>query len=222
MDQFGGHWLVDKSLTTGIEPMLKLQGISWPLRKAATLGTTRLKIVISTDEKAGVVSSDTLYTLTGGLAGATEKRVFDWTLQNHKDYLYGACQYQARIVYGGLIPGILSGGAGSPENGVVEGGKEVYPEFEMQTKLDDERVRKFLRGQLFEDGTSSSWTMPEAENEGGNVWVHTFMWSLTAGWTVEQIWGFEEIAGEVYQTRRTVAADAKGQYTLGRFVFKRE
>jgi hypothetical protein len=37
-----------------------------------------------------------------------------------------------------------------------------------------------------------------------------------------QIWGFEEIDGELYQTRRIVTATAKGQYVTGRQVLKRE
>ncbi|KAL4863826.1 hypothetical protein BDV12DRAFT_189361 [Aspergillus spectabilis] len=208
MDQFSGLWVVDKSHTTGIDPMLKLQGISWPLRKAVGLATMRLDISIHTDDRTGTTSLDTVISLTGGMAGTTEKRGMDWSVQDHKDYFFGTCQHRSCFVY------VSSEGKGD--------GK-VYPEFDMQTDVSDEKVKMFLRGEILDNGEASAWAIPGTGEKGSDkVWVHTFVRNLDAGWTAEQIWGFEEIDGQLYQTKRIVTANAKGQYAMGRQVLRKE
>ncbi|KAL4865439.1 hypothetical protein BDV12DRAFT_200179 [Aspergillus spectabilis] len=167
-----------------------------------------LNITIYTDDSIGATRLDTVITLTGGIKGTTERRVMDWTVQDHKDYIFSACQHRSRFVY-----------SSKDEN--TDG--EVYPDFEMQTDVSDEKVKMFLRGEVDEDGKKSSWSMPgSAEKDGGRVWMHTFMRNLDAGWTMEQMWGFEEINGQLYHTKRVVAAGAKGQYTLSRQVLRKE
>ncbi|KAL4880580.1 hypothetical protein BJY04DRAFT_219051 [Aspergillus karnatakaensis] len=221
MEAYTGNWV--------------LQGISWPIRKAINLTTPHLEITIHSDPTSGATSSTTIYTLGGGLAGATEIRVFDWSEQPHKDYIFGVCRVRSRVVYA-----LDSRLGSSVQEGIVERVSGGYPDFEMQTKIKDgidrDKVWMFLRGEDAGGETRSvcavSVGLGEKDGEEGSssgvrsasraTWVQTFLSSLTEGWTLEQIWGFEEIDGVLHQVRRAVAANAKGQYALARQVFKRD
>ncbi|KAL4915989.1 hypothetical protein BDW62DRAFT_212286 [Aspergillus aurantiobrunneus] len=204
MDQFAGIWVMNKSLCTGVDGILKLQGISWPLRKTINLASLRLNITVYLDDTSGAIVVDDQQTLTGGLKGARERRVLDWTRQNHKDDIFGSCQHQSR--------------AAAAEEG------QGFPTIEMQTKVSDDKAEKFLRGEIGEDGKASGWCKPRSSDaaSGDDVWLHTFVRNSGTGWTAEQVWGFEEINGKIYHTRRVVAADSKGQYAMGRLVYLKE
>ncbi|KAL4787194.1 hypothetical protein BJX76DRAFT_345693 [Aspergillus varians] len=211
MDCLNGRWIMEKSHCTGTDGMLKLQGIGWTLRKAIGLTTLRLDVSSyqdNTPSGSGATVIDVLATPTGGLAGTREKRIMDWTAQDHKDYLFGACQHQSRFVYG-----------------VKDEQGKVYPDVDMQTQAgkDNENVKRFLRGEILENGEDSAWSVPETgSSDAGakDVWVHTLVRNLDAGWTAEQVWGFEVINGERYHTRRIVTATPKGEYVLGRLAYR--
>ncbi|KAI9367379.1 hypothetical protein BJX61DRAFT_547544 [Aspergillus egyptiacus] len=142
---------------------------------------------------------DMIFSLSGNLAGARETVVADWTVRDHYDYAFGATQHQIRCV------------RGRPD----EEGK-MYPDFEIQSQIKDERARKFLRGEVLQDGSRSEWCV----SDGKDVWVHTFARSVRAGWTAEHIWGFEVIDGTRYHTRRVVASNEKGQWAAARAVYR--
>ncbi|KAL4776629.1 hypothetical protein BDW60DRAFT_213988 [Aspergillus nidulans var. acristatus] len=217
-EQFVGRWV--------------MQGLSWPLRKVICLAGFRMDVSVtprepnsakSTDPREQIITVNLTLTgtPTGGLGGSTEVRKMDWSILERNDFLFGLCQEQSHFVYPK---------EGGDEHESTEKGKAVYPDVEMQTKVDDLRAGRFLRGEINEDGSESLWDLAgrkegvEEEKGGkqdGPVWVHTFVRNLRGnGWTAEQIWGFEVINGERCHTRRIVVANTKGQYVLARLVYK--
>lgn len=149
------------------------------IRKAIEFATVYLDISVYTSKcpetSEPAMNIDVLQTATGGLAGTTEKRRLDWTMQKHTDYIFGNVSGWSRLV-GGLRD--------------QEG--NTRPNFEVQTKVDDERVADFLKAKILPDGTQSGGLLVEAHNvddrqtAGGN-WVHTFEHNESSGWTAEQV-----------------------------------
>ncbi|KAL2818209.1 hypothetical protein BDW59DRAFT_152162 [Aspergillus cavernicola] len=213
MEELNGLWVTEKTLSTGVDGTLKMAGLNWALRKAVGLATVRLDISIYPEDKDNETSSsatviDILTTATGSLSGTREKRVSDWSPQDQKDYMFGSCQHRTCFVHAGSNDGDGDG-------------KNTYPQFDLQTQTaDEEKVRKFLRGEILEDGSSSAWSLSGVGSPDGKaVWVHTFIRNVNSGSTAEQIWGFEEINGKRYHTRRVVSSNGSGQYVMGRVVY---
>ncbi|KAL2821443.1 hypothetical protein BDW59DRAFT_181208 [Aspergillus cavernicola] len=206
MDQFKGLWVSEKALSTGLDPILKIQGLGWAFRKLAAVATIRLDVSINPEDKSNSASPiviDTLQTATGGLSGTKEKRVVDWSVQEESNYVNGTTLHQSRFVHGSTN----------------EDGK-LGPDFELQSKVRDEKVRRFLRGEILEDGSSSTGFVGAGGlGEHENVWVHTWERNVKGGWTMERVWGFEEIQGKRYHTRRVVSTNEKGEYAIARFVY---
>ncbi|OJJ57417.1 hypothetical protein ASPSYDRAFT_204800 [Aspergillus sydowii CBS 593.65] len=207
MDNLVGRWNMEKGLCTGTDALLKLQGINWALRKGIGLASLRLDVSIYKDDQkpdSDVTVVDVATTPTGGLGVTRERRVLDWSLVDHKDYLFGSNQHQTHWIYG-----------------VRDSEGRAYPEFELQTKVakDEDRVKQFMRGEIQEDGKQTAWDVDEPDAEGKHVWLHTFVRNFDTGWVAEQVWGFEVINGKRYHTRRILSANTKGEYVLGRLVY---
>ncbi|KAL2869755.1 uncharacterized protein BJX67DRAFT_320944 [Aspergillus lucknowensis] len=227
MEHIQGRWVMDKTRSTSVDAILKLQGISWPLRKTLSLVTMYLDISMYPDDddtatktndagagtRARATVIDVYQTATGGLKGTRERRVLDWSVQKHWDYVFGSATHET---------GFLEGKA--------DGQGNVYPDVEMRTTIpgDDEgakeKAKRFLRGEIREDGSGSTWFIPDraqGASEGSKgVWVQTFVQSVPARWTVEQVWGFEQVDGHLYHSRRLVAVNAKGELVLGRLLYR--
>ncbi|KAL4908467.1 hypothetical protein BDW74DRAFT_101077 [Aspergillus multicolor] len=215
-DQFAGRWAMDKSLCSDLEGILKLQGLSWPLRKMICLAGVRIEMITKSnlDPAQTVITVNVTPTGTGGMAASTETRKMDWSAFEKNDFLFGLCQERSEFLHGSKD----------------DQGRE-YPNVNMQTEVGDLRAGRFLRGEINEHGSETEWDVSphvvgdekETEQEPKqNIWVHTFVRNLNGGngWTAEQIWGFEVIAGERYHTRRVLVANKKGQYVLARLVYK--
>jgi hypothetical protein len=71
----------------------------------------------------------------------------------------------------------------------------------------------FLSGTTTKDGAPSSW----AEDADGQH-LQCVIVNEEAGWTMEQIWGFEEIDGKRYHTRRSIVRKGS-QVERGRLVY---
>jgi hypothetical protein len=76
---------------------LRLQGVSWLTRRAIGLATITLYTQHYKDDN-GVEHIDIDQRLTGGIPGTTEKRILDWTVREHEDYLFGAVFGRSRRV----------------------------------------------------------------------------------------------------------------------------
>lgn len=106
------------------------QGIPWVICKAIGFATVYLDISVYTCKcpktSESAMNIDVLQTATGGLAGTTEKRRLDWTMQNHTDYIFGNVSRWSRLI-----------------GGLRDQERNTRPNFEVQTKVDDERVADF-------------------------------------------------------------------------------
>ncbi|KAK1142531.1 hypothetical protein N8T08_007505 [Aspergillus melleus] len=201
-----GEWTMDKNVSDPTEPLLVLQGMGWMLRKALNMATITLQVhshADSTDPKLLQVDIDQV--VTGGIKGTSEHRTTDWTKREHEDHIFGRVEGQSRLFRG--VKG--------------EDGK-VRPNVDIQTKTDDETVKKFLRGEVLADGSTTEGFLVDAEGEeygeGEGLWLQSFVNNLNNGWTAEQIWGFENVNGERYYTRRVVVSK-DGKSELARFVY---
>ncbi|KAL3459344.1 hypothetical protein BJX64DRAFT_205569 [Aspergillus heterothallicus] len=215
MERLQGRWIINKTLSTGTEGILKLQGVPWALRKAVSLVTITLDVAIypkttTTSAETDPASTtkpptiiDLQITATGGLPGAKELRVLDWSEQDQSDFAFGTTKHRTGLV------------KGNPD-----AAGNWYPDIEMKNDPGSDEARRFLRGEILEDGSPSTWLVRSTDPEE-EAWVHTLIRSVPEKWTVEQVWGFEEIDGQLYHARRFVAVNLKGEYALGRALYKR-
>ncbi|KAJ5550034.1 hypothetical protein N7461_004732 [Penicillium sp. DV-2018c] len=215
-----GNWVLNKTLTTEADSILKLQKIPWLLRKAFALGTIYINISQyktpdpeqpDPDPKSERTQPKYLthvnftQTSTGRLAGTTENRILDWKIAEHEDYVFGSVHAQAEYVFG-----VRDADGKIRPDGVVEG--VPVPTWEGEGDNGCSSEEGFLvEGQREDVG------------RGDGLWIHTFERSEGGGWVAEQVWGFEVIGGERYFSRRVVVMEekgkGKGRYICGRIVF---
>jgi hypothetical protein len=86
--------LQNKELSDDTDGILSMQGVSWMNRTAISYGTITLYVKHHKDEN-GIEQVVTEQTLTG-IPGTTEKRILDWTVREHYDYLFGAVVGKSR------------------------------------------------------------------------------------------------------------------------------
>ncbi|PYH41668.1 uncharacterized protein BP01DRAFT_406738, partial [Aspergillus saccharolyticus JOP 1030-1] len=204
------------------------QGIPWLLRKPL-LYTSLTLAITNTTTPEGTVNYTARQTSIKAAPGPPDTRRFNWEVYEQENLLFGTIVCRTRYIEGESV-------------GQTEGEMMVRPAVEVQSVLKDERdkilVRRFLRGEVEDDGQTvgrgflvegpsvGSWL----EGEGGEtcqgaggcgIWVHLFDRKKdAAGWSSEQVWGFEMIDGERLHTRRVVATDSRGVYRLARLVHR--
>lgn len=98
-----------------------------------------------------------------------------WTEREHKDHIFGTVVGRSRFFRG-------SKGADG----------KVRPDVDVQTNVQDEKVRKFLRGEILADGTEVEGFLVEEPTgddlgEGEGLWLQSFVRSVDGGWTAEQV-----------------------------------
>ncbi|KAL3443178.1 hypothetical protein BJX65DRAFT_298420 [Aspergillus insuetus] len=190
-----GSWVLDKNQSTGLDEVFKLQGISWITRKAVLAASVTLKITQGSSD--GVQSISLEQVLSGGIRGATDKRLLGWTESEHSDTLFGRV-----IIKSHYVPGRRDSDG------------KVQPVFAAATVGIDATAEFFLNQAVVLDGYADV-----AEEDLHQVFLHEFIRSEGSGWTVEQIWSVETIGGETVLTRRLVAT--KGRTTeTARVVFR--
>ncbi|KUL85184.1 hypothetical protein ZTR_06223 [Talaromyces verruculosus] len=217
IQNLNGTWVLNKTLSTDTDAILALQGISWLTRKAIGIATITLSVNEFIEPNADDPSNAPItkividQTATGGIK-STESRTTDWRVREHKDRTFGKCAAQSRLVRG--------------EKG-ADG--KVRPVFEVQTEPKEEKIKKFLRGEITVDGEEDpegGFLVDDVQEkdgvsypEGEGLWLHSFVRSEDAPWTAEQIWGFETFNGQRYHSRRLVVATQDGKYLFGRLVY---
>ncbi|KAE8351919.1 hypothetical protein BDV28DRAFT_10240 [Aspergillus coremiiformis] len=201
-----GEWTMDKTISDPTESILALQGMGYLKRKVIGLATITLQIHHYADENdPKLLHSNIDQVVTGGIKGTTEHRISDWEPREHEDHVFGKVRGQSRLCRGS-----------KGENG------KFCPNVDIVTKTDDEKVKKFLKGEILIDGKDTEGFVAdnagEEYGEGESLFLQSFVESLDNGWTAEQIWGFEVIQGTRYYTRRVVAAK-DNKYEMARFVY---
>ncbi|CAG8909571.1 unnamed protein product [Penicillium egyptiacum] len=173
-----GNWVLNKDLTSEPDPILKLQKVSWLLRKAFGLATIYLQIsqyqTPASETTEPSTHIDFNQTASAGLAPTKEERVLDWKISDHQDYFFGEVKAQSEFVHG-----------------AVDADGIVRPEFEFQTANVNAQIKKFMRGEIEADGSKSAGFIVEdwsgMVEEGPGLWVHTFERNVKSGWTAEQV-----------------------------------
>ena len=153
------------------------QKVPWLLRKAFGFATIYIQIsqyqtpASETSQPSTII--DFTQTATAGLAATKEERVLDWKILDHEDYFFGEVKGQSEFVHG-----------------VIDADGIIRPEFELQTANANEKIKKYLRGEIAEDGSKSAGFIVEewsGMSEEPGLWVHTFERNVKSGWTAEQV-----------------------------------
>ncbi|KAL2860862.1 uncharacterized protein BJX67DRAFT_367845 [Aspergillus lucknowensis] len=205
---YNGSWTMDRTISDQTDPVLAMQGLSWFMRTtlawvSVTLKTKQYQSPDTTDITVQHIDVDNI--VTGGVQGSSELRITDWKKREHNDNIFGRVEGQSRFLRGSAKDG------------------KVTPDVEISTNLDDEKIGKFLRGEILADGSESEgFLVDKVEGEGWGagegLFLQSYVESLDSSWTAEQIWGFELINGERYHTRRVAVAN-NGDYVLARLVY---
>ncbi|KAL2846161.1 hypothetical protein BJY01DRAFT_175687 [Aspergillus pseudoustus] len=197
-----GSWVLDKEHSTGLEEVLKLQGIGWITRKAILASSVTLKITQHSEVTASsgdLVNSITLeQVLSSGLRGGPEKRLLDWSKSKYNDTLFGMVIIQSQYV-----------------SGLKDSNMKTQPVFIAATPGIDAGNETFLSEPAFIAGDTKG-----LEENIEEAFLHDFIRSEDSGWTAEQIWTVESVNTETVLTRRTVVA--KGRQTqVARVLYRR-
>ncbi|KAL2161566.1 hypothetical protein VTH06DRAFT_8128 [Thermothelomyces fergusii] len=101
-----GKWIMNKTLSSSIEPGLALQGVGWVTRKAVSMATLTLTVKQfvappsppSDPANPPATHIEIEQTGTGGIKGSTEKRCLDDTFRDHSDWLFGHVRGKSRFL----------------------------------------------------------------------------------------------------------------------------
>ncbi|KAL2820229.1 hypothetical protein BDW59DRAFT_117814 [Aspergillus cavernicola] len=204
---YSGSWTMDRTISDPTDPVLAMQGLSWFMRTtlawvSVTLNTKQYQSPDSSDKTIQHIDVDNI--VTGGVQGTSEQRITDWKKREHSDNIFGRVEGQSRFL-----------------RGVVKDGS-VKPNVQICTNLQDEKIGKFLRGEILADGGAcEGFTIDpvgEGFGEGEGLWLQSYVESLDSSWTAEQVWGFEAINGQRYHTRRIAVAN-NGEFVLARLIY---
>lgn len=125
---------------------------------------------------ASTVQIDITQSTGTGLGGTADSRYLDWSEIPGEDHIFGKVIAQSRFV-----------------GGKVSEGKE-RPDLEVQTKVDDPNVGKFLRGEIGEDlKPCEGFLVEKAQKEAlgvngeSGLWTHVLTRSQDGKWLAEQV-----------------------------------
>ncbi|KAJ0421519.1 hypothetical protein BJY00DRAFT_312124 [Aspergillus carlsbadensis] len=179
-----GTWVLDKTRSTDLDALFKLQGVGWIARKAIAAGIPSLKITQGSDTGSSAPSEWMLFepALGGMLKAAPDKRSMTWTDSEYNDNLFGRL-----VIRGHYISG----------EKMADG--RVRPLVEIETKDIEPDAEGILTEaiEIAMDNTDQEGTIEKA-------FIHDFARNVDAGWTAEQIWAVEIVDGEKMLTRRVV------------------
>ncbi|KAL2837113.1 hypothetical protein BJY01DRAFT_251629 [Aspergillus pseudoustus] len=203
LNAFLGAWVMDKGRSNNIDGVLTLQGVGWLKRKAMLVATVTLRNTLA--ENKGSTSHPlklvTGLTVTGGIPGAMEARVFDWADKHHDDNVFGNV-----IIRTQLLKAVQN------SEGTLRANLRL--ELSLAQAADEQDAELFLAS----DAVGSSALAAETGN-GSPVYIHDFIRSEVGKWSVEQVWGLELVGSTNFLTRRIVATK-DGKYEKALIVYK--
>jgi hypothetical protein len=89
LSRLDGKYVLNKTLSDSVDSLLALQGISWPIRKAASIATPKISIKSETWDD-GVICIEITSAVSGMPGGgSTEKCQLDWSEWEKKDPIIG-------------------------------------------------------------------------------------------------------------------------------------
>lgn len=137
-----------------------------------TLNTKQYQDAEHPDDKT-IQHIDVDNIVTGGVQGTSEARVTDWKKREHSDTIFGRVEGQSRLIRGSAKDG------------------KVRPNVDVCTKIQDEKIGRFLRGEIGADGSETEGFLvdPAGEGfgEGEGLWLQSWVESVDSTWTAEQV-----------------------------------
>ncbi|KAL4967099.1 uncharacterized protein BDV14DRAFT_198196 [Aspergillus stella-maris] len=180
-----GQFVPNKALSDDADSSLALQGVPWLLRKGISLASPKFVLSQATEDGTAVVS----ITVSGVGSGVTEKRVLNWEPVEGKNPLFGKTESE-------FEPYLMLLWDSSP---ISSARSRLYTSPLQRSESHSEEDIKFLNAETFKNGAPSSWA-EDTESQH----LHCIITNSEAGWTMEQVWGFEELDGKKYHTRRSI------------------
>lgn len=92
-----GTYTLNSKLSDSTDPVLKMQGVGWLVRQAASYSTITVKMAQYARAEDGVVCLDVDQVSTGGIR-STEERVLNWEWFEKNDRIWGKVRGKARII----------------------------------------------------------------------------------------------------------------------------
>lgn len=144
------------------------------------LGLATINLTIREYNESGKIHID-ITSVAKGLSSTQEDRVLDWEDKPHQDKVFGKVLGRSRMVN-------LNAGGFDPQ--------EPY----------DDQSKAFLQAEMLKDGKTLS-TFDDKRDL-----LQTFAKNQDSGygWSVEQVWGFEQVDGKRHYSRRVIGRSAKG------------
>ena len=143
----------------------------------ATVTTTLKQFLGATPEtSAPIVQIDVTQATGTGLGGTSDVRYMDWEGRAAEDHIFGKTTGKSRFVGGQEVDG------------------KTRPAVEIQTKIEDPNVAKFLRGEIGPDlqptegflVEKSEKEYPGAKGENG-LWIQVVVENREGKWLAEQV-----------------------------------
>lgn len=156
------------------------QGISWLVRKAIGLATITMTIKQffgkTPETSAPTVEIEIGQSSGTRLGGTSDTRYMDWAERPGEDHIFGKTNAKSRFVSGAQSEG------------------KFRPVLEVQTKVNDPNVGKFLRGEIGTDLKPTEGFLvekgekeyPGVDAENG-VWAHIVVENQDGKWMAEQV-----------------------------------
>ncbi|KAI1185425.1 hypothetical protein F5B17DRAFT_33280 [Nemania serpens] len=92
-----GKWVLNKTLSDPTDPALALQGVGWLVRKGIGAATITITVKQYADAETGTTHID-IDQSASGLSSTREQRALDWSVREHKDWIFGAVKGQSKFV----------------------------------------------------------------------------------------------------------------------------
>ncbi|KAL8727609.1 MAG: hypothetical protein Q9166_005917 [cf. Caloplaca sp. 2 TL-2023] len=110
LKDLNGYWVMSKTLSDPLDPVLALQGLNWLIRKVVSLATITIHTIETIDDN-GITHIRMDQTATGGIKGETEIRKLDWSDGVHISGVFGEMNNRSRWTD---LGGTAESGGGGP------------------------------------------------------------------------------------------------------------
>lgn len=136
-----GKFVLNKTISDDVDPLLILQGIGWWTRKAIGLATVVLTIKEYT--KDGLIHID-ITQVASGLSTSQEDRVLNWTEVPHDDKIFGQLRGKSRMFEKDSFS--MAGSGGADDATFLQGLK--LKDMSTDTAfVDDEHVQSYVESE---------------------------------------------------------------------------
>ncbi|MCJ1242120.1 hypothetical protein MMC14_010127 [Varicellaria rhodocarpa] len=202
-----GKWVMNKTLSDDVDPILKMQGVGWFLRNAIRLSTVTLDVSQyeeDAESSSGPSTADPTPTPTASAPTPQEQIPVTGSTPSTT---------AAKVTHIDINQTLSGGVSGTTEKRTLDW------TFRSHTDRIFGECRGRSRWASIEDlKDEDGWLRQGWLNEDGGVRVQAFVESVGGGWTAMQVWGFEELQGKRYYARHVVVRN-KEDWKQARLVY---